>query len=267
MRLAIKTIPFTTCFAVLLVTSNINAQEPQLKISCQSTNLVPFEPILVHVELSNSSSNREFLIPGRWETLLQVEVCAGESNSFVTLDKWWRPQVAQPPLPSQALKPGNTLVLDLGFYTFDRKGKLLFEKDHGYKLRASLMIIEPKTNILSNMQSLWVMKPSADDANAVAELELNKNENLRFYVLPEQIAYDKIPDERDITDFSRRHVKSSFAKYIQATMILRKSQQGVDIRLSSFRKEIDQHFYSGPRSTVGVQRNKECENGGKSGEQ
>lgn len=227
---------FCACGTVMFLSATAYAQQAQLIISCQSTKLVPFEPLLVHVELLNATPSEEIRVPGRWKKLVQIEIrCVGNTD-YVPMHRWWRPQVAEPPLPDIALKPGSSVAVDMGFYPFDRDDKLLLEQGQSYEIRASLSIPSLSTNIVSNLQVVQIAEPAPEDAGAIAELKANKQ--LRFWVLPEQIAYDPVQEERAAV-FARKHGETRLGKYIKTAIGLRNSHLAPDERVSRFRKEVN----------------------------
>lgn len=227
---------FCACGTVMFVSAAAYAQLPQLMISCQSTNLVPFEPLLVHVEVLNATPSQEIRIPGRWEQLVQIEIRCVSDTDYVPMRRWWRPPVSEPPLPDTVLEPGSSVAVDMGFYPFDRDDKLLLEQGQSYEVRASLGIPRLSTNIVSNIQVVQIAEPASEDAGAIAELKANKQ--LRFWVLPEQIAYDTVQEERaDV--FARKHGETRLGKYIKKAIGLRNSHLAPDERESRFRKEVN----------------------------
>lgn len=229
---------FCACGTVMFVSAAAYAQLPQLVISCQSTNLMPFEPLLVHVEAFNATPSQEIRIPGRWEQLVQIEIRCVSNMDYVPMRRWWRPQVSAPPLPDTVLEPGSSVAVDMGFYPFDRDDKLLLEQGRNYEVRASLGIPRLSTNIVSNIQVVQIAEPASEDIDAIAELKANKQ--LRFWVLPEQIAYDTVQEERAGV-FARKHGETRLGNYIKKAIGLRNSHLAPDERESWFRQEMDAH--------------------------
>lgn len=208
---------FCACGTILILSNTAFARQPQLLISCQSTNLVLFEPLIVRVEVLNTTSSQGILIPGRWEELIQIDIRSFKDVQYIPMRRWWRPQVVQPPLPDFVLKPGSSVTVDIAFYPFDRECKLLLEQGQSYEVRASLNVPHLALNIMSNLQTVRIVTPSQEDADAIAELSAHKQ--LRFWMLPEQIAYDTAIEER-ASAFSLKHGKTTLGKYINETIRL-----------------------------------------------
>lgn len=221
--------------SIMALSTSIRAEERELTISCQSASVMPYEPILVHVALSNATDN-DLLIPGDWEELLRVEAATDARLSSLQLRPWWRPQVIHPPAPPRALVRGAGVSTDLGFYPFDREGGLIFEQGKEYRLRVSLVLVEPAVTILSNEESVRVNEPSQEEILAIAEMK--SRNNLRFAVLPEDMA-DGIVKE-DIDDFVERYGETRLGKYVESTARLWRSGARPEERLKRLREDVEE---------------------------
>lgn len=217
--------------------ADVSASHLYLSLGVAKTRLIPYEPLLLRVVISNKSDSVVLLIPGRWESLVGIEMREELQKDWQPLIRWWRPEVSQPPLPALELEPGHAASVDMGFYPFNQQGEWLFLRGHTYQLQALLVSSDPALHLLSEVQTIQILAPSEEEGQAIADIETSKT--LRFYLLPEQIAFDSISTVEIADTFVRRFPRSSLTAYIATTKKFRAEQTNdVDVRLSKFRKEI-----------------------------
>lgn len=138
-------------------------------IHVQNSRLLPFEPILAHATLANTTGSSAMVPPG-WADLLTFEVREAASATWTAVEQWWKPFVCMTPMPPQVLDSGSARTESQWIHPVSRERELLLRPGHTYRLRVRLKSVTPPMELVSSEVTVEVVDPPESEELALERL-------------------------------------------------------------------------------------------------
>lgn len=188
-----------------------------LTVHIARETLLPHEPLMLTVSLSNTSAVVNAGAPGRWGYLTGIQFKEQSGERWGALTRWWEPEITWPPLPSIPIEPGKSVTFQIAFYPFDGAGDLRFLPDKRYLLRAAIQGSKSGDRLISTTKQVDVLQLPESEREAYAALL--KEKDLVRLLAPTRHVNDVLALPQDAEAFVSRFPGSVYSDYIRFSYV------------------------------------------------